>query len=88
MKYRAQGYKVADKVVRASRRDENSQLVYDGDVVRRKDDLYKVNCAVTGSSEGTVNDPKCPLLPIFCDCIFKKIEKIYVVLSYMYTFPR
>ena len=38
--------------------------------------MCKVNCAVTGSSEGAVNDPKCPLLPTFRDSVFKKIEKM------------
>jgi hypothetical protein len=40
----------------------NGQTTYSGEVVRRKGDVYDVQCAVTGSSPGTPDDPKCPLL--------------------------
>ena len=76
---RAQGFKVADKTVRQSTRDENGRLRYDGEIVRERDDVYEVDCAVTGSSEGKHNDPKCPLLPIFRETIFKQIENITAV---------
>lgn len=41
-----------------------------------KGDVYDVDCAVTGSSPGTPSDPKCPLLPIFQNIIFPRIESM------------
>jgi hypothetical protein len=38
--------------------------------------LTTVDCAVTGSSPGTPDDPTCPLLPIFCDAIFPIVESL------------
>ena len=73
---RAQGYKVANKRVKQSTRDESGRVKYDGPIIREKDDVYQVDCAVAGSSEGNTNDPKCPLLPIFRETIFKQTESL------------
>lgn len=59
--FRAQSYKVAEKQVRESVRQADGSMRQTGPVKRKKDDLYLVDCAVTGSSEGTASDPKCSL---------------------------
>ena len=55
---RAQQYKISDCLV-ASNTVTNS----DGSrkVVFEKDEIWLVSCAVTGSSLGTLDDPKFPL---------------------------
>ena len=74
--FRCQGARVAQKLVRKSRRTGEGNLVRDGPIVRRKDDVYLVDCNVTGSNEGTSNEPKFSLLSLFRDIIFPKIEKL------------
>jgi hypothetical protein len=56
--FRAQQYKVADRAVAG----------------RKRDDLYLVDCAVTGTTLGTPDDPKFPLKPLFERHIFPKVE--------------
>ena len=73
---RAQGFKIADREQRAAVRNENGQVRFSGEILRRKDDLYLVDCAVTGSSCGTPMDPKKPLLPEFENNIFKRVETL------------
>jgi hypothetical protein len=58
---------VAARMQRKSVKQPNGRTRYSGEIVRRKGDVYNVDYAVTGSSPGTPDDPKCPLLPIFCD---------------------
>ena len=45
-------------------------------VVRKKDDLYLVDCAVTGSNKGTSDDPKFLLLKLFENHTFPRIEAL------------
>lgn len=35
----------------------------------------KIDCTVTGSNEGAMDDPKCPVFPIFGGTTFKKVGK-------------
>ena len=62
--FRANSYKVAERMVK----DRKTNMV-----VRKKDDLYFVDCAVTGSNKGTSDDPKFPLLNLFEHHIFPRI---------------
>jgi len=67
---------VAMKTLRESRRDPNTQkLKYDGRILRSKGDLYKVDCCVTGSNHGTVENPKFPLMAYFEHNVFKDLVK-------------
>ena len=59
--FRAQSFKVADKEVREGVRQEDGSLKYTGPIKRKRDDLYLVDFAVTGSNDGTAKDPKCAL---------------------------
>ena len=65
--FRANSYKVAERMVK----DRKTNMV-----VRKKDDLYLVDCAVTGSNKGTSDDPKFPLLNLFEHHIFPRIETL------------
>ena len=49
---------------------------YNGPVKRRRDELYLVDCAVTGSSAGTAKDPKCSLQRIFEYNIFPVMRSL------------
>ena len=49
---------------------------YCGPVVRKKDDLYLVDCAVTGCSHGTLDNPKFPLKALFENKIFPDVEAL------------
>jgi hypothetical protein len=73
---RAKGKKVASRIQRKAVRQPDGNVKFCGDVIRRKGDVYDVDCAVTGSSPGTPNDPKCPLLPIFFNIIFPRVEQM------------
>jgi hypothetical protein len=73
---RCQSYKVSGKTVRESRRDENGNLKFDGPIKRAKDDLYLVDCAVTGSNSGTADNPKFPLTRYFDNVIFPQIKDL------------
>ena len=58
---RSQMPKVADRMVRG---------------VRERGDVYIVDCAVTGSSYGTVDDPKFPLEDFFRVTVFPEIDSL------------
>ena len=72
--YRVQAARVSQRDVRQSRRNEEGNLPYDGDIIRMKGDAYLIDCNVTGSNEGTSTNPKFSLLALFRDQIFPKIE--------------
>jgi len=74
--YRAQSYKVAKKQVRAAVRQPEGNVTYSGEVLRRKGDLYLVDCAVTGSDPGTADKPKFPLKSLFETKVFPDIETL------------
>ena len=74
--FRAQSYKVAEKTVRESVRQEDGTMRQTWSIKRKKDDLYLVDVAVTGSSDGTAKDPKCSLQRIFEYSIFPAVKKL------------
>lgn len=74
--YRAQGARIAQKQVRASSRDADGNIRYDGEVLREKGDAYLVDCNVTGSDEGTSDAPKFALKTLFRDHIFPKVMEM------------
>ena len=74
--YHVQAACAAQWDVQESRRDENGNLRYDGDIVRMKGDAYLIDCNDTSSDKGTSNNPKFSLLALFCDQVFPKINKL------------
>ncbi|CAJ1931219.1 unnamed protein product [Cylindrotheca closterium] len=72
--YRAQTNKVAKKLVRQGVRQDDGSIKRTGAVIREKGDLYLVDCNVTGSSEGTPDDPKFALKKLFEHHIFQKLD--------------
>ena len=76
--FRAQSFKVAEKEVREGVRQEDGTMRMTGPIKRKRDDLYLVDCAVTGSSDGTAKDPKCSLQRVFEHCIFPAVQKLVV----------
>jgi Transposase len=74
--YRVQAARVAQRDVRESRLDENGNRRYDGDIIRMKGDAYLIDCNVTGSDDGTSNNPKFSLLALFRDQVFPKIGEL------------
>ena len=65
MMHRVQGAQIAKKRVRAGRKTQDGQQVYDDEVVREKGDVYMVDCNVTGSDVGTSEKPKFVLKHFF-----------------------
>jgi hypothetical protein len=63
---------VAEKLVREGVQGENGRITYSGPIKRRKGDLYCVDCCVTGSKAGTVDDPK----KVFLNNILPKVERL------------
>jgi hypothetical protein len=53
MMHQVQGARIAKKCVRAGRKTQQGQQVYDGEVIREKGDVYMIDCNVTGSDAGT-----------------------------------
>jgi hypothetical protein len=74
--FRVQLARVAAKRVRKSRREKSGRLRYDGKVLRENGDIYLVDSMVTGSDAGTCRAPKNPLLPLFLDTVFPKVEAL------------
>jgi hypothetical protein len=72
--YRVQAARVAQRDVCESRIDENGRCSYDGSIVRIKGNAYLVDCNVTGSDEGTSNNPKLTLMALFCDQVFPRLQ--------------
>ena len=74
--FRAQAHKIARQMVREAVRQADGRIKYCGPVVRKKDDLYLVDCAVTGCSHGTLDNPKFPLKALFENKIFPDVEAL------------
>ena len=72
--FRAQAHKIARQMVREAVRQADGRIKYCGPVVRKKDDLYLVDCAVTGCSHGTLDNPKFPLKALFENKMFPDVE--------------
>ena len=64
--HRAQSAKVAQKLTRNK----------NGNVIRRKGDIFHVDCCVTGSNEGDSKTPKFPLILLFLHLIFPQITRL------------
>jgi hypothetical protein len=71
-----EGARISKHSVRKSRRDENSNLKYNGNTVRKKDELHLVDCNVAGSDSGTSDAPKYALLDLFRDIISPEIHRL------------
>ena len=63
---RAQSARVAQKAYNSS----------DGKIKRKKGDIFWRDCAVTGSNEGSSDDPKFSLLLWFREIVFPAVEKL------------
>ncbi|KAG7339193.1 hypothetical protein IV203_020156 [Nitzschia inconspicua] len=74
--YRCNAAKIAKKQVRQSRRDERGNLRYDGEIKRKKGDCYMVDCVVTGSDQGTSDNPKFSLKALFQEPMFPLVESL------------
>ena len=74
--FRDQGYKVVENEARDSLRHVDGTIRMTGPVKRRQDYLYLVDCAITGTSDGTSKDPKCSLEKIFEHNIFPVIRSL------------
>ena len=57
-------------------RQTDGSMRQTGPIKRKKDDLYLVNCAVTGSSEGTSSDPKCSLKYLMEYGAFPEVKRL------------
>ena len=75
---RAQATKIAQKMVKAysGKNETTGAAEFRGPVKRRKGDAYSVDTCVTGSNEGTSDDPKFALLVFFRDLVFKRIQEL------------
>jgi hypothetical protein len=74
--YRVQAARVAQRDIRESRRDENGNLRYDGNIIWIKGEAYLVDCNVTGSNEATSTKPKFLLAALYQGQAFPKIEQL------------
>ena len=74
---RAQAAKIARKMQRDySGINSVGNPTYNGKVLRRKGDPYLVDTGVTGSNDGTADDPKFALLRYFETLVFGEIQKL------------
>jgi hypothetical protein len=74
--YRAQTHKIARKLQKQSVRQLDGSFKQTGPVIRRKGDLYLVDCCVTGASHGTPDDPKFALKYMFELHVFPEIARL------------
>jgi hypothetical protein len=63
--YRGQTFKVARKLQLGSMRQPDGLLKQNCPIIHRKGNKYLVDCCVTGSARGTVDDPKFALKDMF-----------------------
>jgi len=71
--WRVQGARIAKRQQRESRKTDEGKTKYDGDVIRRKGDVYLVDTTVTGLDEGMSDKPKFSLKSLFKDVIFPRV---------------
>jgi len=76
--YRCQSAKIAGKAQNKSVKGKDGKVTYPGpdqggERLREKGQAYMVDCAITGSDEGTSSDPKFALLPLLRDSVFGDI---------------
>ena len=74
---RAQGLKVAEKRVANPDYDPDTDSNEEDNNrwKRAKDDIYPVDCCITGSSHGTPSDPKCALSHLFQKYVFPWVDE-------------
>jgi hypothetical protein len=72
---RAQGEKIAEKRVANPDWDPVDDPDGANRWKRKKDDVYLVDCAITGSSPGTPADPKCALSALFEKYVFPWVDE-------------
>jgi len=70
--WRVQVARIAKRQQRASSKTAEGRTKYDGEILREKGDTYLVDCTVTGSNEGTSDEPKFLLKLIFETVIFPR----------------
>ena len=63
-------------MVRQRVRQRDGSFRATGEIIRQKGDLFLVDCAVTGSEEGTSDNPKFSLKQLFETTIFLDVEKL------------
>ena len=73
---RVQAARIAKKTVKESTRNKKGDLRYDGEVKRRKGDVYMCDTTVTGSDSGTSERRKFSLLACFMETIFPKVLRM------------
>ena len=73
---KAQLNNVVKRMVRRSERQPDGSFRATGEPLRQKDDLYLVDCDVTGSDEETPDDPKFSWKHLFETTIFPDIKKL------------
>ena len=66
--------RVALKDQRKSTRHNDGSLHYDGELIRRKGDIYFVDANVTGSNRGTSTKPKFALKDLWHDKLIARID--------------
>ena len=71
--YRVKGERIVKKTVIKSCRDREDKIKYNGEIMRKKGDVYMVDCTMTGSDAGTSDTPKLSLEYLFEEHIFLKI---------------
>ena len=74
--FRCQGGKIARRQVREMTRQADGQRRFQGPIVRRRGDVYMVDTCVTGSDEGTSDNPKFALKALFKDIILPRIADL------------
>jgi hypothetical protein len=74
--FNTQSYKVAQQMVRESVHQPDGSMKQCGLVKQRKGDKYLVDCAITGSDPGNLENPKFPLIDPFCEYVFPKVNEL------------
>ena len=74
--FRAQSYKVAEKMQRVMVRQADGKMRATGPILRRKGDLYLVDCCVTGGTDGSSTDPKFSLARLFRSGIRPRVKEL------------
>jgi hypothetical protein len=57
-------------------RQPDGSLKQNGPIIRRKGDKYLVDCCVTGSTRGTIDDPKFALKDMFEFYVFPELLRL------------
>jgi hypothetical protein len=79
--FRCQSARIAGKAQNKAVRGPDGRITFPGPDkggirLRNKGDPYMVDCPVTGSDEGTSDDPKFALLPLLREFVFKKVLEL------------